>query len=44
MGSEMCIRDRVPDPSGLILILIGLLMLINGAYVKLSIGPLAGPE
>ena len=38
------LQELVPDPSGLILILIGLLMLINGAYVKLSIGPLAGPE
>jgi len=38
------LQEQVPDPSGLILILIGLLMLINGAYVKLSIGPLAGPE
>ena len=42
MGNSL--QAHVPDPSGLILILIGLLMLINGAYVKLSIGPLAGSE
>ena len=42
MGNPL--QAHVPDPSGLILILIGLLMLINGAYVKLSIGPLAGIE
>ena len=42
MGNSL--QAHVPDPSGLILILIGLLMLINVAYVKLSIGPLAGSE
>ena len=42
MGNSL--QAHVPDPSGLILILIGLLMLINGVYVKLSIGPLAGSE
>jgi len=42
MGNPL--QEQLPDPSGLILILIGLLMLINGIYVKLSIGPLAGTE
>ena len=35
------LQEQMPDPSGLILTLIGLLMLLNGIYVKLSIGPLA---
>ena len=38
------LQEQVPDPSGLLLTLIGLLMLINGTYVKLSIGPLADLE
>jgi hypothetical protein len=35
------LQEQMPDPSGLILTLIGLLMLLNGIYVKLGIGPLA---
>jgi len=35
------LQEQMPDPSGLIVTLIGLLMLLNGIYVKLSIGPLA---
>ena len=35
------LQGQMPDPSGLIVTLIGLLMLLNGIYVKLSIGPLA---
>ena len=38
------LQEQMPDPSGLILTLIGLLMLLNGIYVKLSIGPLADSE
>ena len=38
------LQEQMPDPSGLILTLIGLLMLLNGTYVKLSIGPLADSE
>ena len=35
------LQEQMPEPSGLIVTLIGLLMLLNGIYVKLSIGPLA---
>ncbi len=38
------LQEQMPDPAGLILTLIGLLMLLNGTYVKLSIGPLADSE
>ncbi len=38
------LQEQMPDPSGLILTLIGLLMLLNGIYVKLSIGPLTDSE
>ena len=38
------LQEQMPDPSGLILTLIGLLMLLNGTYVKLSIGLLADSE
>ena len=35
------LQDQMPNPAGLILALIGMLMILNGVYVILSIGPLA---
>ena len=38
-GNSM--QEHLPDPSGLVLMLIGLLISLSGLYVMLSIGPLA---
>jgi hypothetical protein len=34
-------QEHLPDPTGLLLMLIGLLISLSGLYVMLSIGPLA---
>jgi hypothetical protein len=34
-------QELLPDPTGLVLMLIGLLISLSGLYVMLSIGPLA---
>jgi|TARA_B100000809_G_scaffold212265_1_gene216165 hypothetical protein len=38
-GNSM--QEHLPDPTGLLLMLIGLLISLSGLYVMLSIGPLA---
>jgi len=38
------LQDHMPDPAGLVLTLIGLLMVLQAVYVMLSIGPLADQE
>ena len=37
-------QELMPDPAGLILMLLGLLMILQAVYVMLSIGPLADKE
>jgi len=37
-------QEHMPDPAGLILMLLGLLMILQAVYVMLSIGPLADKE
>ena len=37
-------QEHMPDPAGLILMLLGLLMVLQAVYVMLSIGPLADKE
>ena len=34
-------QEHLPDPTGLLLMLIGLLISLSGLYVMLSLGPLA---
>ena len=38
------VEETVPKPAGLILTLVGLLVLLNGIYVYLSVGALADAE
>ena len=38
------VEETVPKPAGLILTLVGLLVLLNGIYVYLSVGPLSDAE
>ena len=38
------IEDALPKPTGLILTLVGLLVLLNGVYVYLSVGALSDTE
>jgi len=38
------LQEFLPKPAGLILILVGLLVLLNGAYVYLSVGALSNSE
>jgi hypothetical protein len=38
-GNSM--QEHLPDPTGLLLMLIGLLISLSGLYVMLSLGPLA---
>ena len=38
------VEEMVPKPAGLILTLVGLLVLLNGIYVYLSVGALSDTE